>query len=318
MEYYRTADFPAARRTASWNNTYSSRFAQVTFQPSSKGLFDAELRVTSLGFLGFADVRTNGASIERTAAHISETKAHFFSFLLMAQGGAQFSHYGKETRLNAGDFTLCDNAAPHRIQLDDGARFMILRASPKMLKTHLPCPEQLCGLRLPAELGLTSTASAMAHSLWRKAEEGLPPEFGDRIAGHLLDVLGTAYSISLGHKMTNSTVVGIRKAQAKQFIEANLSDPDLSPGTVAEAMRISPRYLRVLFAEEKETTSAYILRRRLEECASQIANAAWRSLTVSEIAFSWGFNSAAHFARAFRAKYGMAPSEYRRIQLRPH
>ena len=195
---------------------------------------------------------------------------------------------------------------------------MILRASPKMLKTHLPCPEQLCGLRLPAELGLTSTASAMAHSLWRKAEEGLPVEFGDRIAGHLLDVLGTAYSISLGHKMTNSTVVGLRKAQAKQFIEANLSDPELSPGTVADAMRISPRYLRVLFAEENETTSAYILRRRLEECASQMANSAWRSLTVSEIAFAWGFNSAAHFARAFRAKYGMAPSEYRRMHLRPH
>ncbi|MFC2954163.1 helix-turn-helix domain-containing protein [Marinicaulis aureus] len=318
MEYYRTADFPASRRMASWNNTYSSRFAQVTFQPSSSDVFDAELRVTSLGFLGFADVRTNGASIERTAAHINETKSHFFSFLLMAQGGAQFSHYGNETRLEAGDFTLCDNAAPHRIQLEKGARFLILRAAPKMLKTHLPCPEQLCGLRLPAELGLTGTASAMAHSLWMKAEEGIPEEFGDRIAGHLLDVLGTAYSISLGHKMTNSTVVGLRKAQAKQYIEAQLSDPDLSPGSVADAMRISPRYLRVLFAEENETTSAYILRRRLEECASQMTNSAWRSLTVSEIAFSWGFNSAAHFTRAFRAKYGMAPSEYRRMHLLPH
>jgi len=49
-----------------------------------------------------------------------------------------------------------------------------------------------------------------------------------------------------------------------------------------------------------------------------MTNSAWRSLTVSEIAFSWGFNSAAHFTRAFRAKYGMAPSEYRRMHLLPH
>ena len=33
--------------------------------------------------------------------------------------------------------------------------------------------------------------------------------------------------------------------------------------------------------------------------------------TILDIAQSWGFTSAAHFSRAFRAHYGMSPSDAR-------
>jgi AraC-like DNA-binding protein len=61
-----------------------------------------------------------------------------------------------------------------------------------------------------------------------------------------------------------------------------------------------------------EKVSSYILRRRLEECARQMCNPAWNGHTLIEIAFSWGFNSAAHFTRCFRDRYGVAPRDYRR------
>jgi AraC-like DNA-binding protein len=52
---------------------------------------------------------------------------------------------------------------------------------------------------------------------------------------------------------------------------------------------------------------------RLEECAKQIRNPAWTGHTLTEIAFGWGFNSAAHFTRTFHEQFGMAPREYRRV-----
>jgi AraC-like DNA-binding protein len=54
------------------------------------------------------------------------------------------------------------------------------------------------------------------------------------------------------------------------------------------------------------------LRRRLEECARAISDAAQRSRTVTEIAFLHGFNNASHFGRVFRERYGATPSDYRR------
>jgi AraC-like DNA-binding protein len=317
MQHYRTADCPAPKRTSDWNDIYANRFAHATFVPT-RGDFDAELRMSSLGSLGMADIRTSCADIERTPSHINQSKSHLFSFILLVQGSATFSHYGHEERLSAGDFTLCDNAAPHRIHFEADSRFMLLRAQPETLKNHLPCPEQLCGLKLPAQLGLTPTVSAMAQSIWRQLEKGLPDSYGDQIAGHLLDMVGTAYSIGLGDRMTNSTIIGLRKARARRFIEGQLQNPELSSAAIAEGLRISPRYLRMLFAEDQENVSAYILRRRLEECAMLISSEGWKHLTITEIAFKWGFNSSAYFARAFRQRYGMTATEFRRLKAASH
>ena len=33
--------------------------------------------------------------------------------------------------------------------------------------------------------------------------------------------------------------------------------------------------------------------------------------SISEIAVAWGFNDAAHFSRAFRARFGRSPRELR-------
>jgi AraC-like DNA-binding protein len=313
MQLYSTADGPSTRRTAYWNDIYANRFAHVTFMPTRHD-FSAELRVSSLGSIGMADVRTSGTEIQRTPKHINLSRSRLFSFLLLVRGSAQFTHYGNDTQLRAGDFTLCDNAAPHRLVFEADSRFMLLRTSPATLKHYLPCPEQLCGLKLPAQLGLTPAASALATTVWRQVEKGLPEAYGERIATNLLDMLGMAYSIGLGHRMTNSSVVGLRKAQARQYIESHLQDPELSAAMIAKDLKISPRYLRMLFAEENENVSAYILRRRLEECANHIASEGWKHLTITEIAYKWGFNSSAYFCRAFRQRYGMTATEYRRLR----
>jgi AraC family transcriptional activator of tynA and feaB len=75
---------------------------------------------------------------------------------------------------------------------------------------------------------------------------------------------------------------------------------------------MSARRLHQLFEGDAETVGSYILRRRLEECARAISDAAQRGRTVTEIAFLHGFNNASHFGRVFRGRYGATPSDYRR------
>ena len=52
-----------------------------------------------------------------------------------------------------------------------------------------------------------------------------------------------------------------------------------------------------------------------EQIGRQMATQAWAAHTLTEIAFSWGFNSAAHFTRTFNEKYGVAPREFRKLAL---
>ena len=121
-----------------------------------------------------------------------------------------------------------------------------------------------------------------------------------------------AYAIGFEEQAEGSAIVMSRQAEVIRFIEDNLRDPELSPASVAAGLRISPRYLRTLFAGRGEKASTYIVRRRLEECAKQLRNPSWAGHTLTEIAFAWGFNSAAHFTRTFHEHFGMAPRNYRR------
>jgi AraC-like DNA-binding protein len=102
-----------------------------------------------------------------------------------------------------------------------------------------------------------------------------------------------------------------RVGRAHQRIERDLRDPALNAARVAARLRMSPRQLRAVFAAGNETVSGYILRRRLEECARELADPGRRRTAISAIAASWGFDSAPQFTRSFRERFGMSPRQYR-------
>jgi AraC-like DNA-binding protein len=316
MDVYSTAGVPAGRRTSYWNEVYASHFAQVTFDPVSRENFQAELRTGTMGPLGLARVSYNAADVERTRSHIDRTQQRLFSFVLHLRGRGVFTHYGHTAALDDGDFILSDNAEPHHLRLQGPADVIILRCPPEVLKAHLPSPERLCGLRLPAHEGFTRTAAAMMCSLVDQVERGLPPRFSHMVVRNVLEVMATSYAMVFDEGVSDCSVAGTRRVQARCFIEAHLSEPELSPSAVARALDVSPRYLRMLFAADRETVSGYILRRRLEECARQLASSLRRGQTITEIAFASGFNATPHFARVFRRQYGMTPRQYREKHLR--
>jgi AraC family transcriptional regulator, positive regulator of tynA and feaB len=115
--------------------------------------------------------------------------------------------------------------------------------------------------------------------------------------------------------MSTSAIMSGRFWKVKLFIEEHLRDPDLSPSLIARKLQLSDRYLRMIFAVSDESPSAYILRRRLEECARQLRDPRWRSHSITDIAFSWGFNSAPHFARSFRTRFASSPRDYRQQNI---
>jgi AraC family transcriptional activator of tynA and feaB len=315
LDVYSTAAVPRGARASYWNDIYARQFAQVTFNPVDRESFEAELRVGAVGPIGIARMQSKSTDIERTRQHISRSEGRIFSFLLQARGTGVFSHYGHETRMEEGDFTLCDSASPHRFNCSEGTELIILRTSPEVLRSYLPDPEQFCGLRLAANKGITGTAANLVRKLWSLAESGLPEKFSAMVARNVLDIMATSYAMAFDNPFADSSAVSARRLQAKRYIEAHLREPDLTPCTVAGALGISPRYLRMLFCGGNENASRYILRRRLEECAKQLSSALWRGHTITEIAFSSGFNSAAHFTRVFRDEYDVTPTQFRNAHL---
>jgi AraC family transcriptional activator of tynA and feaB len=313
-----TASLPNRGRMAAWNTLFASHLERALFQSDDADRFTADLMTGDLGPLRMARLRCDKVRVERGAAQIGAGGARSYTVLLQVRGTSTFSHYGQSITLDEGDLSLCDSGAPYRLDMGEDSELLMLRVPAAMLKEHLPSPECFCGKLLATDAGLTATAAAMALSLFAQLECGLALHYQDRIARHLLDMIATSYAVAFETIGAGSSIVSGRHATVKLYIEQHLRDPELSPCSIAARMKLSARYLRMIFATSNETVSAYILRRRLEECARQIADPSWRGHSITEIAFGWGFNSAPHFTRSFRDRYDMAPRDYRRLKLEEH
>jgi AraC-like DNA-binding protein len=313
VETFRAVDLPSRTRTAAWNEIYAAHVESADLVPTGDPDFDgAELFTAGLGPVRLARVSCGRGTIARGPRHISPAAARAYTFILQARGNGAFAHYGHETLLQEGDFTLCDSAAPHAYSVDTTAEIVMLRVPATVLREYLPSPEYFCGRHLPATQGLSSTAATLVLDLCARSGSWIGEEFQGRVARHLLELIATSYAMAFETVSALSSVISGRHAKVRLHIEQHLRDPSLSPCSIATGLKLSSRYLRMIFASTNETVSAYILRRRLEECARQMSDARWRGHSISEIAFAWGFNSASHFTRSFRDRYGVAPRNYRR------
>ena len=173
-------------------------------------------------------------------------------------------------------------------------------------------PEALVGIPLSGRTGISGLLSALLCNFWQQRRTGDETFLSPRFSEAILDLIASAYASINAVAPENSSIAIARREQIRSHIEAHRHDPALTPGSVAAAVHLSPRRLHQLFEADGETVGAYILRRRLEECARAMSDASQRSRTVTEIAFLHGFNNASHFGRVFRERYKSTPSDYRR------
>ncbi len=99
-----------------------------------------------------------------------------------------------------------------------------------------------------------------------------------------------------------------------QAIELQLGDGELTLHRIADQQHVSGRYIQKLFQRVGLSFSPYLRQRRLAHCKADLANAALRNLSISDICFRWGFNDAGHFSRSFRAEFGETPREFRQAK----
>ena len=287
-------------------------FLPLEVRPVDRGTFAAAFSTDMLGPVSIARTFSLPATIEHTDRHVTQTNERRVFLLMPIQGQVLSSHYGREVTLVEGDFALTDSFAPIRTVLAEPNYALSLTLSYDTLTMYVPNPDVLFGLRVSGRTGFGHTVNTLLRSVWVQVEQGLPAQFGPTVAKSLLELVATAYAIEHAAEIAESSLLTGRRSQIKRFIETHLRDSDLTATAIANALDVSPRYIRMVFTAEPESISDYILRRRLEECARQLANVLWLGRSITETAFEWGFSSMAHFTRAFKERFAVTPTQYRR------
>jgi len=94
------------------------------------------------------------------------------------------------------------------------------------------------------------------------------------------------------------------------YVRGHVDEP-LPIAKLAQLAALSPfHFHRVFKSVSGESLAAFVLRTRLEKAARALI--ADRRRSALYVALEHGFSSAATFARAFKAHFGMAATEWRR------
>jgi AraC-like DNA-binding protein len=131
------------------------------------------------------------------------------------------------------------------------------------------------------------------------------------IRRHISDlvVLTATRCEPVGESMA-SAVVAARSDAALSEISSRLHDPQLSVGSVAQALKISPRYLQQLLANAGTTFAKYVNELRLARAFSLLIDGG-SAKRVSDIALEVGYSDISYFNRLFRSRYGDTPTGIR-------
>lgn len=298
------------RKPAFWGETPREHCLPVTVD-----LLDISRCVTArkvIGDITLAEVCSQAQALQGGRLPGGPVREATFLLQLQLEGHSVSRQDGRGAELQAGDFTLCDGARHYEVVAAAQSRMLLAGIPEARLRRHISSPETLTAIAVPAAHGVASLLSGFVRNYWAEYQRQLEDSAAERVMAAMLDLLGAAYATVPPVETEHYSLGAAHRIRIVNYIEAHLHDPDLTPTRVAEACRMTPRYLHHLFSGQDETVARYILRRRLEACSVALTCAARRGRSVTAVAFDHGFNSPTHFGRVFRARFGMTPREYRR------
>lgn len=130
---------------------------------------------------------------------------------------------------------------------------------------------------------------------------------------HLFDLM----AVTLGPTRDAAEVArgrGVKAARLyaiKHDIAKNLGSPDLTVAALAARHHCTSRSIQRLFESEGVSFTDYVLAKRLARAHARLTDRRRADEKISAVAYDCGFGDLSYFNRAFRRRYGAAPSDLR-------
>ncbi|QCB97830.1 helix-turn-helix domain-containing protein [Arthrobacter sp. PAMC25564] len=294
-----------------WRHLVAESFVPLLAQTGDAETFHGRLRSRLLDRLAIVEVSSTSHEVHRTAALIAQSDQRYFKLSLQLQGTGLLVQDNREAVLRPGDLAIYDTNRPYSLAFEEQARMMVVMFPYDALSLPPECVGQLSAVRMAAGGGLTSLVGPFISRLAENLDVLNGPS-GSRLATNALDLVSTMLHSELDMAPDRMKPLALLASAIREYIEANLSDPTLSPASIAAAHFISTRHLHNVFHESGTTVASWIRSQRLEGAKRELRDPLHSGKSVGTVAARWGFLDAAHFSRSFRDAFGESPSDWRR------
>jgi AraC family transcriptional activator of tynA and feaB len=295
------------QRFDAWCREVSAVCGAVSAEARTDRPFEGSVTVRRLDAIDMVahDSDARRVSWDAKGAGVSQ----LYCYLILQTGGrSRIAQCGRETTLARGDAVLVDSARPADLLFEDRLQQICFHIPRDMVTARTPDGDVPVMTIFRGRPGAGAVVGTFARSLFDNA-----PALGEEAAALRTTLLDLLLPPAARAEVSEAAQMQLKRLMA--FIDNHLHDASLNPATVASAVGVSVRHAHRLFAQTGRSMSEWIRLRRLERARHDLADPRAMDRSILDIAFSWGFNDAAHFSRAFRENFGQAPRSYRKAAL---
>lgn len=276
--------------------------------------FDGRMSSTRAGDVVLTRLEANRHRVTRSRSLVRGSDQGCLKIVAPLLGGAGVEQKGRRAWVTPGQWSIYDTTDTYAVDNPMRVEHLIVMVPKASLADRGLDLDDLMARPLATEGGVARIALETMRSAYREL-----PAMDAAGASGVGEAITQFVHLSLLDLAGRSTAVSQREAlreRIKQLVARRLGDPALSVDEIARALNCSRRLLYNAFGDEPEGVAGHLLAMRLEACRRDFEDRRRDGASITEIAFERGFSHPAHFSRAFRARFGMAPSEWRLTRQR--
>jgi AraC family transcriptional regulator, positive regulator of tynA and feaB len=311
-----TARVEPRERAGFWREVVCSVYVPMNAEPLARQPFHARMDVRATHGRVYSNVDAGAQCVSRNALQIARGEERdIYTFVLQRAGTCGVEQADAHALLLPGDMLLFHNSQPYRLLFDQPFRQTVIQAPRECFGTLAHDLERRLAQRLQPAGGFGRLLQGFVQALGDAL-----PEVDDGEAAVLVDEL---FHLLAAHgAATHAQDRGRPDAQqalverAQRYARERIADPDLTPGAIARAQRVSARTLQRAFAGAGTGVMRWLRDERLARCAAALADPTAAARGIADVAVAHGFRDVPAFCRSFKARYGHTPGGWRGRQAR--
>ncbi|WP_315721109.1 MULTISPECIES: helix-turn-helix domain-containing protein [unclassified Bradyrhizobium] len=296
-----------------WREATSTFFDVDDLAAGEAAPFRADVLSYALGSVLLGSARASGQRFRRSAETIARSGVDHIILQLYVSGGYEGVAGQRPIRVEAGDLCVLDLAQTLETRATAFENVTMVVPRP-MFDSRLLQVDDLHGLVLPRGGALAPLLARHFGALLDCAPRMSFDECQAVVDGTISLISAYLRGELERRDADRSVTADASLLRIRQYIESQLSSPELSADAVALHFGLSRASLYRLFAPIGGIAD-YIRSRRLHRAFFDLAGSGSRGLRVSEVARRWQLGTDAHFTRLFKAAYGITPSAAREAAM---
>ena len=304
-----TQDVDLSYRREYWEAQSSSVFGALDIE-MQRDEFTANFEYTTLADVVFARLASDiPHRAIRTATLASQDDRSFVKMALVTKGLSVLEQGGRSTILRAGEWSVYDTSKPYSMTIPQRVDMLLLLIPREKFPTRSFDLQELVARRFTKRNGVGKLMWSLIPATFDQI-----PELRRESSHDLAEIVAQMTRVALLELSDRPASLDSKEAlreRVKLYIASHLGDPDLSITKLAGANGCTKRYLHMAFQSERVSISDYILRLRLERAREDLLRPASSGRSITDIAYSWGFNNSNHFSRCFKEAFGASPRDLR-------